>query len=239
MNKNIIIVALAALLVGIGIGFTMAQVNRADMQQPVASQQAASAEVSSGAQASEQASAQTGEQASEQPSAQTSTQTGDAEGAEAQSSATQDLSQEPAAQGSQSQGSQNASSAKEDSASPTPQNAGVQVEEDGTYTSKDEVAAYIHTYGHLPSNFVSKTKAKKAGWVANKGNLDDVLPGMSIGGSEFYNDEGLLPDAPGRTWTECDINYEGGYRGAERIVFSNDGLIFYTGDHYKTFEQLY
>ena len=119
------------------------------------------------------------------------------------------------------------------------QQGGVSVDEDGTYTTKDEVALYIHTFGHLPSNFISKTKAKKAGWDSSKGNLDKVLPGMSIGGSEFYNNEGQLPDAAGRTWTECDINYEGGYRGAERIVFSNDGLVFYTSDHYKTFEQLY
>ena len=113
------------------------------------------------------------------------------------------------------------------------------VDESGSYTSKEEVALYIHTYGHLPGNFISKSKAKKAGWVAKKGNLDEVCPGMSIGGSEFYNDEGQLPDKNGRRWTECDINYQGGYRGAERIVFSNDGLIFYTDDHYETFVQLY
>ena len=113
------------------------------------------------------------------------------------------------------------------------------VDESGSYTSKEEVALYIHTYGHLPGNFLSKSKAKKAGWVAKKGNLDEVCPGMSIGGSEFYNDEGQLPDKNGRRWTECDINYQGGYRGAERIVFSNDGLIFYTDDHYETFVQLY
>lgn len=118
-------------------------------------------------------------------------------------------------------------------------NDGSSIDENESYTSKDEVALYIHTYGHLPSNYISKTKARNAGWVAKEGNLDDVLPGMSIGGSEFYNNEGRLPDAAGRTWTECDINYEGGYRGAERIVFSNDGLIFYTADHYETFEQLY
>lgn len=115
----------------------------------------------------------------------------------------------------------------------------ISVVEDGTYTSKDEVALYIHTYGHLPSNFISKTKAKKAGWVASEGNLDEVCPGKSIGGSQFYNDDGLLPEANGRTWTECDINYHGGYRGSERIVFSNDGLIYYTGDHYSSFERLY
>lgn len=113
------------------------------------------------------------------------------------------------------------------------------VAEDGTYTSKDEVALYIHTYGHLPSNFISKTKAKKAGWVSSEGNLDEVCPGKSIGGSTFYNDDGLLPEADGRTWKECDINYTGGFRGSERIVFSNDGLIYYTNDHYQTFEQLY
>ena len=101
------------------------------------------------------------------------------------------------------------------------------------------MALYIHLYGHLPGNYVSKTKARKAGWVNTKGNLQDVLPGKSIGGSEYNNDDGQLPDAKGRRWTECDIDFDGGFRNAKRIVFSNDGLVFYTGDHYKTFEQLY
>ena len=113
------------------------------------------------------------------------------------------------------------------------------ISEDGTYTSKDEVALYIHTYGHLPDNFVSKTKARNAGWDSKEGNLDEVLPGMSIGGSEFKNYDGQLPDAAGRIWTECDIDYVKGNRNAKRIVFSNDGLIYYTGDHYKTFTKLY
>jgi len=117
--------------------------------------------------------------------------------------------------------------------------ASVGVTEDGRYTSKAEVALYIHTYGHLPSNFISKTKARKEGWVSSEGNLNDVCPGMSIGGSVFYNDDGLLPDADGRTWKECDIDYTGGYRGSERIVFSNDGLIYYSDNHYRTFERLY
>ena len=113
------------------------------------------------------------------------------------------------------------------------------VSEDGAYTSKDEVALYIHEYRHLPGNFITKTAARKAGWVSSEGNLDEVCPGKSIGGSEFHNDDGQLPDARGRTWKECDINYNGGYRGPERIVFSNDGLVFYTADHYQTFERLY
>lgn len=115
----------------------------------------------------------------------------------------------------------------------------VQVEHGSSYTSKKEVAAYLHEYGELPPNFISKTKAKKAGWVPSEGNLDEVCPGMSIGGSVFYNDDGKLPDAECRTWHECDIDYDGGMRGPERIVWSTDGLIYYTPDHYETFEQLY
>ena len=112
------------------------------------------------------------------------------------------------------------------------------LDEHGSYTTKDDVALYIHTYGHLPDNFVTKKQAEKAGWSG--GSLEKYLPGKCIGGSYFGNNEGLLPDAPGRKWTECDINTLGARsRGAERIVFSNDGLIYYTNDHYESFELLY
>lgn len=165
-------------------------------------------------------------------------------GCKASSPAEASSAQQQSESASASQSKSKADSAKSDqgtsSAAPLDSTeAGLEVREDGTYTSKDEVALYIHLYGHLPDNFISKSKARKAGWKSSEGNLDEVCPGMSIGGSQFYNDEGALPDAKGRTWKECDIGYEGGYRGAERIVYSNDGLIFYTADHYKTFEQLY
>lgn len=112
------------------------------------------------------------------------------------------------------------------------------LDKDGTYTSKDDVALYIHIYGCLPQNFVTKKEAEAAGWSG--GPVEKYLPGKCIGGSYFGNKEGLLPDAPGRKWTECDINTLGAKsRGAERIVFSNDGLIYYTGDHYESFELLY
>ena len=111
-------------------------------------------------------------------------------------------------------------------------------DEDGSYTEKDELALYIHTYGHLPSNFIRKKDAEKAGW--NGGSLEKVLPGMCIGGDYFGNYEGLLPAAKGRKWTECDVNTLGARsRGAERIIFSNDGLIYYTDDHYESFVKLY
>ena len=111
--------------------------------------------------------------------------------------------------------------------------------EDGSYTSPEDVAEYLHFYGHLPDNFITKNEARDLGWDSQAGNLDEVAPGMSIGGDTFGNREGLLPKEKGRKYYECDVNYEGGYRGGERIVYSNDGLIFYTADHYKSFEQLY
>jgi len=115
----------------------------------------------------------------------------------------------------------------------------ITVTEDGEYTSKDEVALYIHLYEHLPDNYITKSEAKKLGWDSISGNLWDVAPGKSIGGDKFGNREGLLPERKNRKYYECDIDYEGGYRGSKRIIYSNDGMIYYTHDHYQTYEQLY
>lgn len=118
------------------------------------------------------------------------------------------------------------------------ENDGTVIDEDGTYDSKDDVALYIETYGHLPSNYITKKEAQALGWEG--GSLEPYAPGKCIGGTHFGNYEGLLPEADGREYTECDINTLGkDSRGAERIVFSNDGLIYYTGDHYQSFELLY
>ena len=144
-----------------------------------------------------------------------------------------------AASGDGGAGSSEASAAGGSAAEGAASAAGVSVSKDGTYTDKDHVALYLHLYQTLPANYISKTKAKKAGWDAEKGNLWDVCPGKSIDGGAFYNDDGLLPEKGGRTWKECDIDYAGGYRGAKRICYSNDGLIFYTDDHYQSFTQLY
>lgn len=112
------------------------------------------------------------------------------------------------------------------------------IAEDGSYTSKDEVALYIHTYGHLPENYITKDEAYDLGWKS-EGTLDEVAPGMSIGGDYYGNYEGALPDEPGREYHECDIDYVSGNRNAKRIVYSNDGNIYYTEDHYNSFEHLY
>ena len=101
------------------------------------------------------------------------------------------------------------------------------IEEDGTYTTKEDVVRYIHTYGHLPENFITKKQAQALGWEG--GSLEPYAPGKCIGGSRFGNYEGTLPEKDGRPYK----------RGGKRIVFSNDGLSYYTEDHYETFEPLY
>lgn len=114
------------------------------------------------------------------------------------------------------------------------------IDENGVFTSKDDVALYIHTYGKLPKNFITKSQAQKAGWEG--GGLDSVksLYGKCIGGDTFGNREKLLPTKSGRKYYECDIDtLHAKSRGAKRIVFSNDGLIYYTDDHYETFTKLY
>ncbi|NMP37933.1 MAG: ribonuclease [Clostridiales bacterium] len=113
------------------------------------------------------------------------------------------------------------------------------VTRNGTYTSRDEVAKYIKQYKTLPSNYITSARAKALGWKEAEGNLAQVAPGKSIGGDGFDDPEKLLPEKAGRTWKQCDINYTSGLRGAEYIVYSNDGLVFYTPDHYKSFTQLY
>ena len=121
---------------------------------------------------------------------------------------------------------------------PQAETSAPEISEDGVYTSRDEVALYIHTYGRLPDNYITKKQAQKLGW--DGGKLEPYAPGKSIGGDYFGNYEGKLPKAKGRTWTECDINTLGKRsRGAERIIFSNDGLIYYTEDHYESYTQLY
>lgn len=114
----------------------------------------------------------------------------------------------------------------------------LKISEAGAYTDKEHVAAYINEYKKLPNNYITKNQAKKLGWQT-KGTLDKVAPGKSIGGDRYGNYEGKLPAKNGRSWTECDIEYVKGNRNSKRIVFSNDGLIYYTGDHYNSFSKLY
>lgn len=112
------------------------------------------------------------------------------------------------------------------------------IDEFGWYYSAEDVALYLYTYGCLPENFITKSEARDLGW--DGGSVEEYAPGYAIGGDKFGNREGLLPRADGRRYYECDIDTNGrGSRGAKRIVFSNDGLIYYTEDHYESFTLLY
>lgn len=112
------------------------------------------------------------------------------------------------------------------------------VDESKVLDTFQEVANYIHKYNKLPDNFITKKEAMNLGWSPGD-DLWKYAPNKSIGGDHFGNYENSLPSKEGRTWTECDINYKGGSRGSDRIIFSNDGLIYGTSDHYKTFTQYY
>jgi len=105
-------------------------------------------------------------------------------------------------------------------------------------TREDKVIEHLRNHGRLPDYYITKSDARQKGWIAREGNLCDVLPGKAIGGDRFGNREGLLPEAPGRTYYEADINYDCGHRTADRLVFSDDGLIFTTYDHYQSFHPI-
>ncbi|MGN1020932.1 MAG: ribonuclease domain-containing protein [Aristaeellaceae bacterium] len=114
-----------------------------------------------------------------------------------------------------------------------------QAPQTGPVTEPQAIADYLFAHGELPDNFITKAEARKLGWDSARNDLSDVAPGYSIGGDRFGNYEGLLPDADGRIWYEADCYYTEGDRGACRIVYSSDGLVYYTGDHYASFTQMY
>ena len=111
------------------------------------------------------------------------------------------------------------------------------VDEHGSYYDAEHVVLYLDAYGHLPENYITKSEARALGWEG--GSVEIYQPGAAVGGDRFGNREGLLPEETGRTYTECDLNTLGAdSRGAERLIFSNDGLYFYTSDHYASFTEL-
>ena len=120
---------------------------------------------------------------------------------------------------------------------------GLTVYEDEYYFTHEKVALYIHVFERLPDNYLTKSEAEALGWNSSERNLREVTEEGMVGGDRFYNFEGNLPEASGRLYFQADVNYDfeksGGTRGPERIVYSDDGLVYYTADHYDTFELLY
>ena len=122
-------------------------------------------------------------------------------------------------------------------AAPEEEAAAPKEETAGPITDPQGIADYLFAHGELPPNFITKAEAQALGW--DGGDLSRYAPGKSIGGDTFGNYEGQLPKAKGRKFRECDVRYSGGKRGAERIVYSNDGHVWYTADHYETFTELF
>ena len=121
---------------------------------------------------------------------------------------------------------------------PTPASTACPVQYGEDYDDRDRVALYLHLFGELPPHFITKKEAQKLGW--DGGEVEYYRTGAAIGGDYFGNYEGLLPKKKGRSYYECDIGTVGKKsRGAKRIIWSNDGLIYYTDDHYESFTLLY
>ena len=104
-------------------------------------------------------------------------------------------------------------------------------------TNDEIVVKYLKEHGELPDYYITKSEAKSLGWVPSKGNLCEVAPGKAIGGDIWTNRQKSLPTKSGRKYFEADLNYNCGNRNADRVVFSNDGLVFVTHDHYRNFEE--
>ena len=104
-------------------------------------------------------------------------------------------------------------------------------------TNDEIVVKYLKEHGELPDYYITKSEAKSLGWVPSKGNLCEVAPGRAIGGDIWTNRQKSLPTKSGRKYFEADLNYNCGNRNADRVVFSNDGLVFVTFDHYRSFEE--
>ena len=106
-------------------------------------------------------------------------------------------------------------------------------------TQLQRVADYLHQHQRLPSYYLTKSQARRQGWEPSKGNLCQILPGRAIGGDRFSNREKVLPEKQGRHWFEADVNYDCGRRGSDRMLYSSDGMIYVTRDHYRHVEQVY
>ncbi|MBC8952691.1 ribonuclease domain-containing protein [Xenorhabdus sp. PB62.4] len=105
-------------------------------------------------------------------------------------------------------------------------------------TEQNRVADYLRQHHTLPDYYITKKQARRLGWNAREGNLCEILPGRAIGGDRFANRENKLPTEAGRHWFEADVNYQCGHRGSDRLLYSNDGLIYLTVDHYNSFTRL-
>ncbi|KMQ67759.1 hypothetical protein ACM39_11790 [Chryseobacterium sp. FH2] len=102
-------------------------------------------------------------------------------------------------------------------------------------TDERTVINYVKQKHTLPDYYITKNEARKQGWNPSKRNLCEVLPGKAIGGDQFSNREKNLPG--GKKYFEADVNYSCGNRNADRIIFTKEGDVYLTKNHYRSFEK--
>ena len=156
------------------------------------------------------------------------TSCGSEQGGSGNASGNGNASSSESTSGSENAGSDDSSSGKQGE---------LTVEENGSYDQKNQVAEYLAIYKRLPKNYITKKEARKLGWEG--GSVERVAPGKAIGGDRFMNYEKNLPVKKSRKYYECDIDTLGKKsRGPKRIVYSNDGLIYYTINHFQSFRKM-
>ncbi len=106
-----------------------------------------------------------------------------------------------------------------------------------TENGDDGADYWIKYFGELPKYYVTKNEAKSSGWRQSK-SPENYIPDKMIMGGIYHNKNDHLPNAPGRIWYEADINYYEGKRNGHRFLWSNDGLMFVTYNHYETFYEI-
>ncbi|WP_276526768.1 ribonuclease domain-containing protein, partial [Lonsdalea britannica] len=106
-----------------------------------------------------------------------------------------------------------------------------------TTEAANEVVESLRSTGQLPQNYVNKAQATANGWKPGKA-LNNTNPDGQLGGDIFENSTNLLPSVPGRVWQEADIGLKNtmsrSNQPGTRLLYSNDGLLYITTDHYET-----
>lgn len=106
-----------------------------------------------------------------------------------------------------------------------------------TNNGTDGADYWLKYYGSLPDYYISSAQLEALGWEYGD-RPSKFAPGKMLGGGIYDNEDRKLPHRIGRIWREADINYTPGKRNRHRILWSNDGLIFVTYDHYHTFYEI-
>ncbi len=99
------------------------------------------------------------------------------------------------------------------------------------------VADYIVKYGRLPDNFITKAEAAKLGGTRKRQSRRSSA--WKKHRRRYLSKQRKAASRCGRTRMERSRHQLYiGIPGSDRIVYSNDRLVYKTTDHYKTFTRM-